>query len=808
MKYLKRVLFFLIVAGSAVWLFNEQLLRVLSPFISGYMKTFPPSEYRDAEVDGAYPQLACQSSHTDWGSQIRVTQTLDGEWDIAQGELTEVAPRDWTHRIPVPGFVSEATPAFSDVGVPSDKRDAFWYRTQFTAPDSASSLAVLCLHKAKYGARVWLNGQDLGMHHGAYTLSEYNLSDVIRYGESNELIVRVGAYHDAVPEFVPIGQDSEKYAWYPGLWDSVSVVYTGAGSIVRTKVDPDIDQGLALVRTTVRNNGTEAAQFTVSQRVREWQSQVWVSATEEVEVDLGAGETKTLVQEVPIDDFRLWSPEDPFLYVAQSSLSKNDGPSDDRATRFGMRKVEWKGGEDKGFYLNNKLYYLRGTNIALHRFFDDKDRGRLPWDEHWIRDLYSGHMKDFQWNSFRFHLGRAPNLWYDIADEVGFIVTDEYHIFSPIRVPFSHTEDPAPQSINWSLAELKKEYIGWVQENWNHASIGWWDASNENHNPLPYEAVPLVRDIDETRQWDSGSYRAADRPDDPLEEHPYKFNGTSFFNSNDRNYELPDLDGFTRQPPQTNGDVFATWDGEGARYHPYINNEYGWLWITRDGTDGTSLSDKAFDVLAPGVDLMPEERRELYAYVNSELTGYWRAGRGYAGIQHFLHLGKCSDKDDIKAGLDPNKAPSLTCDNFVDVPALTMEPRWERWAPHAFAPVAVNIDLWSPEAYSAGVRDIPLTLINDTYVDHTVAVKLIVADVDGGILAETDAITVSLPALGRVNTKVEVTLPEVEKFVVYALMGGDFDQKTVVSRRKVGFAHPGVEAAFPSAVAAVVEVIN
>ena len=43
-------------------------------------------------------------------------------------------------------------------------------------------------------------------------------------------------------------------------------------------------------------------------------------------------------------------------------------------------------------------------------------------------------------------------------------------------------------------------------------------------------------------------------------------------------------------------------------------------------------------ILAPGVELSPEERREIYAYVASELSGYWRAARGYAGVQHFLYL--------------------------------------------------------------------------------------------------------------------------------------------------------------------------
>jgi hypothetical protein len=286
-----------------------------------------------------------------------------------------------------------------------------------------------------------------------------------------------------------------------------------------------------------------------------------------------------------------------------------------------MRKVQWKSGTDKGFYLNNRLYPLRGTNIALHRFFEDGDRGLLPWNEDWVRELLSGHMKDFNWNSFRFHLGRAPNFWYDLADEIGLIVTDEYHVFAPIRLG----NPGLPSSNDWSLRELEKEFTGWIQENWNHPSIGWWDASNETHNPLLYEVVPLVRHLD-----------AADQPDDPLEEHPYKLNGSSFLNTNPRDYTLADLDEFTRQPPMALGGIFSTWDGEGAREHAYINNEYGWLWLTRDGSNATGIAEVAYELLAPGVELSSEQRREIYAYVASELSGYWRAGGGYAGIQHSI----------------------------------------------------------------------------------------------------------------------------------------------------------------------------
>jgi beta-galactosidase len=793
MKTLKRILLVLALLGVLVWVFSDQLLKIIKAPVNNWMKSFPASEHRESEVEGSYPTLACQNSHVDWGEAVRNTLSLDGEWQIAQGALSDEIPESFGHRVAVPGFVSEAQPPFSRVGVSSDEREAFWYKTEFNAPESATELAALCLHKAKYGVKVWLNGQALGSHQGAFSLSEYDLSPAIRYGQANELIVRLGAEHSAVPEFVPIGADLEKYAFHPGLWDSVSVVFTGSVSIVRTKVEPDIDRGLVVVRTTVHNGSGESVDAQLNQQLRAYGSDDWLPESTAATLSLVPGETGTLIQEVPVVDARLWTPEDPHLYVAQTTISLDGIPSDDRATRFGMRKVEWKSGEGKGFYLNNQPYYLRGTNIALHRFFEDRDRGSLPWDEAWVRELLSGHMKDFHWNSFRFHVGRAPNFWYDLADEIGLVVTDEYHIFAPVRLGLPGL----PSSINWSLKELEKEFTGWVQENWNHPSIGWWDASNENHNTIPYEAVPLVRGLDETRAWESGSYRAPDRKDDPLEEHPYKLSGTSFMNSNPRDYGLADLDLFDRQPPMAKGLIFATWDGEGAREHAYINNEYGWLWLTRDGSDATHISQVAYDILAPGVELTPEERREIYAYVASELSGYWRAGRGYAGVQHFLYLGMCLDKDDILEGADITE-PSATCDNFVDIPGLEMEARWARWAPQAFSPVAINIDHWNPDFYKPGLQDIPVTLVNDTYLDQQVTVDIIAADVTGEILSRSDSRVIDLAALGRQQIALQLDIPEEGGFVLYASVRGEFSDAPVYSRRKVRLAHPGVITSLPN----------
>ncbi len=797
MKIVKKILVGLLVIVGLGFIFQKPLLSLIKPHLNAFMRDFPESEFKNSTIEGSYASVACQNSHVDFGEAIRQTQSLDGQWQVEQGALDDNVPTAFNHTTPVPGFITEATPRFNLVGVESDEREAFWYKKSFTAPADATDLANLCLHKAKYGVKVWLNGKEVGEHYGVFSLSEYNLSSAIRYGQENELVIRVGAEHSALPEFIPYGSDVEKSGWYPGLWDSVSVVYTGKYSIVRTKVDPDIDQGIAIAHTTIRNNGATPVDVTLKTEIREWQSKASASNVLATSVTIAAGKTVTVSQDLPINDVKLWTPESPFLYTSHTTIEQDGQASDDRVSRFGMRKVQWRGGDgldskNKGFYLNNKKYYLRGTNIALHRFFEDQDRKQLPWDRKWVSDLLAG-QKDFHWNSFRFHVGRAPNFWYDIADEQGFIVTDEYHIFAPVRLGLPGM----PTSINWSLKELEKEFTAWVQENWNHASIGWWDASNENHNPIPYEAVPLVRHLDDTRVWESGSYRAPDRPNDPLEEHPYKLNGQSFMNSNPKEYKLDDLDDFSRLPPMTEGDIFRTWDGPGARFHPYINNEYSWLWITRDGSDPVTISEVAYDIMAPDVDLTPEQHREIYAYVTSEITGYWRARRGYAGIQHFLYLGKCADKDTIPDDWDL-KEPSYTCDNFIDIPNLTMEPRWAEWGRHSFAPIGINIERWAESFYPAGQTvAVPVNLLNDTYESSEVVVEMVTADAQGKVLTRSKPLQTTLDALGDKLVHIDLAMPKQKPFVIYAYLNGQGIESTVISRRKVGFEHPGIDTKQP-----------
>ena len=87
-----------------------------------------------------------------------------------------------------------------------------------------------------------------------------------------------------------------------------------------------------------------------------------------------AERTKTVELTVPVRDARLWTPEDPFLY----ELDVDTG-ADVYRTRFGMRTFTTDPATGRAI-LNGQTYYLRGTNVCIYRFFEDAERGQLPWD--------------------------------------------------------------------------------------------------------------------------------------------------------------------------------------------------------------------------------------------------------------------------------------------------------------------------------------------------------------------------------------------------------------------------------------------
>lgn len=149
----------------------------------------------------------------------RRTISLDGTWQVEQGGMKSV-PKDFTHTVAVPGLMDMAQPAFAEVGKKSKLREAFWYRRTFTIDGPVPATAVLNIHKAMWGVQVFLNGHAFGEHVSCYTPTLLNATPYLKgNGQSNELVVRVGADRESLPEGVPSAWDFEKYLFTPGIYD-------------------------------------------------------------------------------------------------------------------------------------------------------------------------------------------------------------------------------------------------------------------------------------------------------------------------------------------------------------------------------------------------------------------------------------------------------------------------------------------------------------------------------------------------------------------------------------------------------------
>jgi hypothetical protein len=478
--------------------------------------------------------------------------------------------------------------------------------------------------------------------------------------------------------------------------------------------------------------------------VKTWKGGARAAQGAPEKIALKPGEEKTVTQTIALPGAQLWSPENPFLYVVDSSTG-----GDTVSTRFGMREFRFDTATKRAF-LNGKVYFLRGSNITLHRFFEDPDAGALTWDEAWVRKLLGEIPKKMNWNTFRFCIGPVPDKWLDIADEAGLLIQNEFFIW---------TLGPSDKyRRTWDADELIRQYKDWMRDNWNHPSVAIWDANNESHDPVFHEKViPAVRHLDlSNRPWEN-SYNLPAGPDDPVEDHPYLFSRVRF--SADRKpFRMTELEGMSGR-----GRNFPT-----PSAHASVLNEYGWLWLLRDGSP-TLLTDDVYEHLL-GKDASGKERLALYGYLLGGLTEFWRAHRNHAGVLHFVYLTSCYPG-------------AYTCDSFQDVKTLALEPHFADYVGEAFKPLGVYINFWQEKLQQGEERQFTIMMVNDA--DKPAAGNLVLTlETEAGESVARAEQKFSIPALGAETCLLDLHMPNLKgKFILKA--AADAGAGPTLSRRKV-----------------------
>lgn len=378
----------------------------------------------------------------------RETVSLAGDWNFVIDPFREGLRQRWFEHDAAPidawqvprdcddaGWQTTPVPGCWNVAVPEWKHyeGAAWYmRNLDVAPPGEGDRLFLRIGAATGRARVFLNGQFLGLHRGGWTPFFVEIGPALQ-ATGNHLMIEVDNTRrdDAVP--------MSHIDWfnYGGLYREVEILR------VPTVHVTDLRLSLGL-------GGTVAARVQLS---------AMLDGTAEIEIaGLGSGRIEVAqgTGSVELDLApRLWSPEDPFLYDVNLTFG-----SDSVTDRVGFRRVERRGTK---ILLNGDPIALRG--ICVHE--EDRDTGRCTCEAD-IRRRFS-HAKELGANAMRLAHYPHSDLAARIADEVGLLLWEEIPVYWAIAFDNPKTYD-----------EAKNQLYEMIRRDGNRASVIIWGVGNEN----------------------------------------------------------------------------------------------------------------------------------------------------------------------------------------------------------------------------------------------------------------------------------------------------------------------------------------
>lgn len=622
--------------------------------------------------------MCCFLSVFAWADDGRTTISLNGEWDFDQTEQA-FPPRKYTRKIPVPGLVHLARPKISQYEKFFKKPDGVelveqfnflerdytpmynWYKRKvFIDEKFKDEQLFLTIKKSQYVTRVFVNGHEVGASMECYTPMDFNITSAVKYGSDNEILIQVGD-RAWLPSEAAGGTDKEKVHYLPGIWDDVFITATGKMRVDKVLFLPSLAKGLVTVKTLVRSlyppqmlYGDKMKDSCKIEYCVKEKTTGRIVGKKMIEGEAKRDNRTYFETSISLDNPKAWTPDSPFLYEGEVSVYDQNELVDRYSVNFGMRDFSRKG---KFFTLNGDKFYLRGSNITLQRFFEDPDCQALAWDREWVKKLMVDLPKSIDWNAMRICVGIVPDFWYDLCDEYGIVLQNEWLYW---------------QNHGWD-EQVRKEYTNWVWSDGNHPSIVIWDAINENWDSyIGNTLIPELKELDPTRIWDAG-YMTSDQMgtnDEMDEPHPYR--ALTLMHSSE-------LNDYFKNNPYNLGALHENWVGFSSILDagvPQLVNEYGWIWLWRDGRP-SKLTLNNYNYYL-GENATPEQCRELQAYWLELETEWLRSERSVGGILAFCHL---------------TNNYGFTGDWFInDIKDLEPSPAF-RWFKHCFAPSAVFIDL-------------------------------------------------------------------------------------------------------------------
>ncbi len=464
---------------------------------------------------------------------------LNGDWQAAAGEHEDTLPavEGFDTTLPVPGVFS---PMYTEQ--PRLNFHKVWYRLDFAVPAAWQDgrRVHLDFRSVDHYGKVYVNRQAIGEHYGVVLPFQFDVTDAVKFGEDNELLVFVEDLSRTIstPEarekalatpwsnwkkrraVARAPNDYPHRVHMPGVSGDVYLRSTPAVFIADVFVKPSVRQKHLTVQVWVTNTGATAQRVTVTQDVS-LDGEVALTLPAKT-VEVPAGETIDFEVQKEWADPKLWGYGEygsATLYFIRSEL-KAGNVRDTRFTRFGFREM-WAEGKD--FYFNGRKYFIMGDCDSMEKYVYKCTRAYIA------RFLQAQRM--FNINNLRAG-GDGPihQVWFELGDEMGVPMQPCVGV-SAFPNPTSRKNDEFAATV-YTKSVRNNPCVVTINTNGEAASQG-GGAISPGNDPAVWESLKLAQEaikrVDGTRLvFHDGSPRimlskkyGLDFPLDVWDIHPY-----------------------------------------------------------------------------------------------------------------------------------------------------------------------------------------------------------------------------------------------------------------------------------------------
>ncbi|MBO4811577.1 MAG: DUF4982 domain-containing protein [Prevotella sp.] len=356
-----------------------------------------------------------------------------------------------------------------------------------TFPTPTSELVKLHFEGVYQHAEVFVNGQKAGQHAYGYTPFTVDITPFLaplskkKGGATNEVMVQVD------------NSQQPNCRWYSGsgiyrhVWlETMPALHIAENGVRIWTAEANDRQAKINMSVWVGNEGQQTRQiddievtfkvgtFTLTPQANELkQKQI-------VNTQLKHGAVATCGLEYTVDQPRLWSPDDPYLYEATVRLKSEGRVIGERRVKFGIRTFTFDA--NKGFVLNGQKVLINGA--CVHH--DDGVLGAMAFDAAEIRKVRL--MKEAGFNLIRTSHNPTTRAFLDACDSLGMLVIDEAFDGwreAKTRFDYSTVIDSC----------YREDIHAMVQRDRNHPSIICWSLGNEVMERKDIRVITTARQL-------------------------------------------------------------------------------------------------------------------------------------------------------------------------------------------------------------------------------------------------------------------------------------------------------------------------